>query len=485
MPSSRSLPPPTVQPPLRRGSRLLDAAALLLALGLGAWFWLAFFGYGRLALRFEDWPHVAYYLDILRLAVSHGQIPWIGNWDAHGVDKFLAVPETLLAPQIVLLPWLSNGAFVAVEVCLLYAAGVVGWWRVKQVFGWTPEAFLLAVVAASFNGFVVSHLAAGHLMWDACFLAPWLLLSLRAILSSPPSPQCWLPLAFCLFALFLLGAFHLAFWWIFFTGFAALARPKALLPALCAMAAAVAMAAFRILPALLFLHEQSVFITGYPSLGTLWKAFTHIQGYVDVVYDPSRTPITADMLGWWEFDHYTGLALLLFVVGGAGAALLWGRKTESLPLAAACLGMLVLSYGQCYALLYPLPLFHSERVATRFVSLAFLGLLFVGLRGLENLPAPRARMLARLLCVGVLLAALWDAWAGAQPWLLAKLEASHPFSAYFPELETLRPAIVEKAHQARYHAVVLGSAAFSLGVFLFLAAWGTSPRLRRRLGCGA
>ena len=236
---------------------------------------------------------------------------------------------------------------------------------------------------------------------------------------------------------------------------------------------------------MLYLREQAVFITGYPSLDILWKAFTHIQGYGGASSDPFRTPITADMLGWWEFDHYTGLALLLFVLGTAGAALLWRRKPESLPLAAACLGMLILSYGKCYALLYPLPLFHSERVTTRFVSLAFLGLLFLGLRGLENLTTSRARMLARLLCGGVLLVALWDAWAGAQPWLLAKLEASQPFSAYFPELATLHPALVEKAHQARYHAVVLGSGVFSLASLLFLAVWGASPRLRRMLGCGA
>ncbi|MDD5350995.1 MAG: hypothetical protein PHQ12_12355 [Chthoniobacteraceae bacterium] len=467
--------------PSRPGPRWLDVAALVLALGGGIAFWLFFFGWGSVRLRFEDWPNQAYYLDILRLAVSHGQIPWIGNWDAHATDKFLAVPETLLAPQIALLPWLSNGVFAALEVCLLYAAGVAGWWRAKRVLGWTPEAFLLAVVAASFNGFVVSHLAIGHLMWAGCFLAPWLLLSLREILADAPAPRCWLPLAFWLFGLFLLGAFHLAVWWIFFTGFAALARPKtALLPAVCAVGAAGAMAAFRIVPALVFVRERYAFITGYPSLGVLWKAFTQIHGYEGgTVTGPVQTVVTAEMLGWWEFNHYTGLGLLLFVLGAAGVALWNRRPPEARALAAGCLGILVLSYGRCYALLYPLPLFHSERVVTRFVSVAFLGLLFLGLRGLENPPSPRARRLVRLLCIVVLAGAIWDAWAGAQPWILARLEASHPFSAYFPELETLRPAMVEKAHQARYHAVVLASGAFSLAS-LALAVWAALRRPRSR-----
>jgi hypothetical protein len=468
------------QTPLRRG---LDIAALLLALGLGLWFWLSFFDYGRVKLRFEDWPVHAYYFDIQRQALSQGQFPWIVNWNAHGVDKFLAVPETLLVPQIVLLPWLSNGAFTALEVCLLFVAGVAGWWRVKQTFEWTPEAFLLAVVAASFNGFVVSHLAAGHLMWAACFLAPWLLLALRAILGDDPRPRCWMPLAFALWVLFLLGAFHLAFWWIFFTGFAVLSRPRSRLPALYALAAAGAMAAFRIVPALLFLNEKTAFLTGYPNLQTLWKAFTQIQGCTPGGYTPLG--ITAEGLGWWEFDHYTGGVLLLFVLGTAGVALLREpkQKPEMIPMAIACLGIFVLSYGHCYAFLHALPGFSTERVATRFISLTFLGLLFLGLRGLERPASPLARRLTRLLCCGVLLVASWDAWAGAQPWHLARLEASHPFSAYFPELETLHPAIVEKPHQARYKAVVLGSGAFSLGALLFLSAWGLSPRLRNRLGC--
>lgn len=462
----------------RPGSRWLDAAALLLALVGGIVFWLHFFGWGRVRLSFEDWPNQAYYLDILRLAVSHGQIPWIGNWDAHATDKFLAVPETLLAPQIVLLPWLSNGAFAAFETCLLYVAGVAGWWRAKHLFGWTPEMALLAIVAASFNGFVVSHLAAGHLMWGACLLAPWLLLSLRELLVEKPAPRAWLPLAFWIFALFLLGAFHLAFWWIFFTGIAALARPKtALLPAVFALAAASLLSAFRIVPALLFLKEKANFLTGYPGLLTLWSAFTEIRPYDGGhLTGPVQTAVTADMLGWWEFNHYVGLGLLFFVLGTAAFALWKRRVPETLPLAAGCLGMLILSYGRVYSLLYPLPMFHSERVVTRFVSVAFLGLVYLGLRGLEEPLSARARGWVRALCVLVLAGALWDAWAGAQPWILARLEVSHPFSAYFPELETLRPALAEKAHQARYQAVVLGSAAFSLGIGLWLCFLGWKGR---------
>ena len=256
------------------GTRLFDIVALALALGFGCWFWLYFFGYGHFFLRFEDWPIHGYYLDMTRLGLTQGQIPWIGNWAAHTTDKFLVIPETLMWPQILLLPWLSNGWFVALDVCLVYSVGVWGWWELKKTMNWSREAFLLAVVATSFNGFVISHLAAGHLNWSGFFLGPWLLLGLLKILEPTAPRYAWLPLSFSLFAMFLLGAFHVGIWWMLFIGLACLVRPRALVPAFCAMAGACAMAFFRILPAKLFIGEKFTFLTGYPSLRVLLESFT-------------------------------------------------------------------------------------------------------------------------------------------------------------------------------------------------------------------
>jgi len=463
------------------GTRLLDVAALLLALGFGCWFWLYFFGYGRFSLSFEDWPIHAYYFDITRSGLIHGQIPWISNWSAHGTDKFLAVPETLVGPQILLLPWLTNGMFVALDVCLLFSAGVWGWWEMKKALGWSREAFLLAVVATSFNGFVISHLAAGHLMWSGCFFAPWVLLGLLKILA-PDAPRfSWLPLAFALFALFLVGAFHIAIWWIFFIGLASLARPKALVPAFFAVAGACAMALFRILPAKLFIGEQFAFLTGYPSLRVLLNSFTEIKGYTPG--NPADGIITASLLGWWEFDHYTGWALLLFVILAAVVALVFWREKLPFawPIAVASLGMAVLSYGMVYSWIYPLVFFHTERLSTRFITLSFTGFFLIALAGIESQPGARARLFSRLLCVAVLAFVLHDFWAAAQPWLLFKLEAATPFSYYFPELEKLTPALLVKAHQLGYRTAVLGSVGVSLLAFVSLSALFVSPRLRAKV----
>ncbi len=469
--------PQKSQPQVSPGSRLGDFAALLLILGLGCWFWLYFFGYGRLSLSFEDWPLNAYYCDITRLSLTQGQIPWISNWSAHGTDKFLAVPETLMAPQILLLPWMSNGSFVAFQVCLLFAAGIWGWWEVKKTLGWSREAFLLAAVASSFNGFVISHFAAGHWMWCGCFLGPWLLLGLIKILAPNAPPFSWLPLAFSLFALFLLGAFHIATWWVFFIGFACLARPKAIGPAFCAVVGSGAMGLFRLLPAQLFLTGKGDFLTGYPSMRTLLESFTVIKGYVPG--SPSDGPITASLLGWWEFDHYTGWVLLLFVGVGALAALV-SRISFARPIAVATLGMALLSYGQVCSWFYRMPLFHTERVTTRLITLSFLGLLFLALAGLGIWQTRRGQLFSRLVCAVILVFVLLDFWAAAQPWLLFKLEATTPFSYYFPELETWKPALLPKAHQVRYHAVLWGSTAISLFSFAFLSAL-FFPKTRRML----
>ena len=475
--------PPTVQPqaPPGPGARLLDLGVLLLLLGCGCWFWLAFFGYGRLALRFEDWPLQAYYLDITRLGLSHGEIPWICNWFAHGTDKFLVVPETLLTPDILLLPWLSSGMFVALHTCLVFGAGVWGWWAVRKRLRWSREAFLLAAVGTSFNGFVVAHLAAGHLMWSGCFLAPWVLLGLLGILA-PSAPRfCWLPLAFSLFALFLLGAFHLAIWWFFFIGMVCLARPRAIPPAFYAVASACALALFRILPAKLFIYEQFSFLSGYPSLGRLLEAFTVIKGYTRGV--PSNLPFTASRLGWWEFNHYTGWALLWFVILGALGTLVFKRKELpfALPVAAASLGMALLAYGNVYGWLYPIPLFQTERVATRLINPSFLGLFFLALCGLESAQGGRARRLGRLLCLGVLACALPDLWAAAQPWMLSNLEPSQPFSYYFPGLENLAPALLPDAHQPGYKSAVIGTTLFSCVCLRVLSRlWRAAPATKEK-----
>ncbi|MCX6967914.1 MAG: hypothetical protein NTZ46_09105 [Verrucomicrobia bacterium] len=466
-------------PPTLR-SRLLDLAALLLLLVPGCWFWLYFFGYGHLRLSFEDWPVHAYYFDITRLSLTEGTIPWISNWSAHVTDKFLAIPETLLAPQILLMPWFTNGGFVAFHVCLLFCAGVWGWWKIKKRLCWSREAFLLAAVAVSFNGFVVAHLAAGHLMWAGCFLTPWLLLGLLNILEPKAPPFSWLPLAFSLFALFLLGAFHLAIWWIFFIGLACLGQPKAFASAFFAILGACGMAFFRLLPAKLFVPGRGDFLTGYPSLRTLLDAFTVIKGYTPGV--PSDIPLTASQLGWWEFDHYTGWALLLLAVFGALATVIFRRKQTpfALPLVVGSLGMAILSYGTLFAWLYPIPLFHTERVVTRLISLSFTGLLFVAIAGLEGRESKQGRLLARLLCGAALGFAIHDCWAGAQPWLLFKLEAATPFSYYFPGLETLKPTLFLKAHQFWYHTTVIASTAFSFVAFTLLTAL-CFPNRRRRM----
>lgn len=464
-------------------ARGLDAATLLLSLALGGWFWLHFFAYGRLALTFEDWPMHNFYLDIFRQSLAHGQLPWNVNWWPQGTDKLLAVPETPLSPVMFLLPWISNGTFVAWDVCLFYAAGVWGWWVLKGTFRWSRLTFLLAVALSSFNGYIVSRMAVGHLIWTGYFLSPWVFYGIHAVLTAPRERRfSWVPLAFALAALFFSGAFHLAVWWFFFIAFVALCRPSRWAPLACALAGSGLMAAFRLLPAAFFLHEKSGFLTGYRSLEMVRRAFVSIEPYVATTPGPWRP----ENLGWWEFDHYIGWAALLFVALFAALEFASGRKENRFlwPLAGASVALAALSWGNVYAFIHALPhaVFRSERISTRLICLTFLGFLVIALAGLERRQSGKGRWAFKAVAAVVLVLALHGAWVHAQVWLLPKLESSHPYSWYFPHLENLTPAYTVAPHQARYHVTVIG--AFALSVFSVAAlglVWA-SPRVRRAFG---
>jgi len=457
------------QPTSRAGSRFIDLALVVLTTGLGCWFWLYFFGFGRLSLTLEDWPMHGYYLNIGRLSLTHGTLPWVVNWSSQGTDRFLANPETYISPLLLLLPWVSNGWFVALEVCLSFGIGVWGWWVLKGEMNWSRLTFVVAVVVASFNGYIVSRLAVGHLMWCGYFLSPWVLFGIHRMLISPDRRLCWAPLSFAFFALFLFGSFHIAIWWFLFLGIACLAQPRLLVPASAAVLSACAMACFRILPAIVFLHERSAFLTGYPSLEMLVRGFTKTQAY-----RPTPRAWGPEILGWWEYDHYVGWAVVVFVVFFTAVILLfWRRQTPFVrPITAASLGMAVLSYGSIYSWVYSLPLviFRSERVSSRFICLSFLGFLWIALTGLERAQRGRFGFAAKFCAVLVLPFALHSAWVHAQLWLLPRLESTTPFSWYYSRLQTLVPAIVATGNERDYQAIVLGSLVFSFLSFLVLSA---------------
>jgi len=214
----RLFAPASQHPTMRR-----VALGLLVVLGLVHWIW--FFGPQALDLDFEDWPKERAYLDVMREALNAPAMPFHMDQSIQMTNRFLSIPETMLAPHVVMLKFLSNTQFITFHACLMFLIGLAGCWQLARRFDWSAFTLLAFSVVFSFNGFITTRLAVGHFMWAGYYLYPWMLLVVLRLLDSPLSTRRIIELSWVIFCLFLLGSFHIAVWWMLFLVVLALARP--------------------------------------------------------------------------------------------------------------------------------------------------------------------------------------------------------------------------------------------------------------------
>ncbi len=118
---------------------------------LGIVLWGAFLNFGDIPFDFHDWAEVNVpRLAFLKDAVTRGLFPFHMQ-DASALrgvtDRYLALPDVLLTPQVLLMKWLSVGDFVLVHTWLLYALGFWGLFRLRKRLNLSLFAFTLAVSA--------------------------------------------------------------------------------------------------------------------------------------------------------------------------------------------------------------------------------------------------------------------------------------------------------------------------------------------------
>ena len=474
--------PPSTRPWPRR------CAFLALAIvGVAHWTW---FFHGPLQLDFEDWPKERAYLDILREAVATRTPPLHMDVSLQMTQRFLALPETMIAPHVLLLPWLTNPQFITLQACLMFLAGLAGCWFLARRFGWNAFALFAFTAVFSFNGFITCRLAAGHFMWAGYYLFPWMLLATLRLVDAPDNFRRGLELAWVVLAFFLVGSFHLAIWWMIFLIIAALARPRLLLPVGAALAVAALLCLFRIAPAAVTfggIHRE--FGTGFPDFLTLGRALV-----VNLGYDTPFVQTPRVSLGWWEFNHFVGLPALAFALIYAlkrpafdddtaatpySGSRLFGFGTQPsrsplsypnsnlspatsglLLLAATILG--VLSLSQFYAPIasLPLPLFNSERVTTRFISVTFFIFSFCACTRFSR-ESPRLTAGWQALALALLAQTGVELFMHSSAWRLITLEATHGPSIYWENSATLTAHIQPFAQETKYKLIVLSTWAFS------------------------
>jgi len=356
---------------------------------VGVILWGIFLNWGSIPFDYQDWAEVtAPRLAFLHDAVIKGALP-LHMPDSSALrgltDRYLAIPDLLLSPQVILMRFLQVGPFILVNTLLLYTLGVLALLWLRRRFALSLFTYSVLFFLFNFNGHILGHLSIGHANWAGYFLFPWLVVQTFRLLDGRKDLQFdrsrhafwgWAAqTALLLFALFLQGAFHQYVWWLIFFGLLALVSWKNFWAIFKALVFAVLISMVRIGPAMLVAGQYDTqFLGGYPSLAHLLWAMLIPRGPWEALAGTLGFPFNT--LSWWEFDLFLGLIGTATVLYFGVFRWMKNRNNGSLypELLLPLLAMATLSIGQVYRIFMVVPLLAGERVSSRLFSLplAFL-----------------------------------------------------------------------------------------------------------------
>ncbi len=359
---------------------------LLLVLILVSWGF--FLNWGNIPFDFHDWAEVnAPRLAFLKDAITKGKLPlhMPDSSALRGVtDRYMALPDVILSPQIILLRWLPVGSFVLINTWIQIGLGYWGLLKLKKRFSLSLLSFTWISLLFFLNGHMLSHYAVGHVTWGGTFLLTWFAELVFALIDGERGSLWEIKMAFLLFFIFLQGSFHQFVWCVIFLGFLAISNWKMLLTILRSGIYAVLLSAVRIIPPALQMGAfDDDFLGGYRSPIQILKAFVKVISPADSLNQAK----TGAVLGWWEFDIYTGIAGLLIVFLSIIAWLMLRNYILGFPSLICPVAVLSLfSIRNFYMLMrfFRIPLFSGERVSSRFLFLPFFIMLTAGTAALQQ-----------------------------------------------------------------------------------------------------
>ena len=334
--------------------------------------------------KIDDWYFPYCYYSLWQEFLRTGQIPYQITPTFQQTNYFLAIPELIFSPQVLLLKWMSLRHFALVNVLLLYAVGFIGSLCLKKTFRWSLLTFIIFFLLFNLNGFIVAHISIGHYAWTAYFLLPFFCLQLNQ-LSQMDNPHYTYKrgttLALVLFFIFLQGAFHFYIWCLIFLVLFLVFNNKSWKSVLAGIFLSALFLSFRLMPAIFAYYNKSHyhFITGFPT-------FKHLlNGLISISYFNSpKIQTYFGTTGSWEFDMYISLLGFAFIVY-FGIVLYFKSyhvHTSSLSfhrIELPVLLMIFLSMSYFYAFIgkLPLPLLNAERISSRFFIIPLLFIIIV------------------------------------------------------------------------------------------------------------
>ena len=164
----------------QKNKKVFNYLLLFVIFCFGLVLWLKFLNSGVIPTDRLDWLHVTFpRLTAIKQSLLTLQFPLhLADPTAiNGItDRFLAIPDLIFSPDILLMRFISISDFIQIHVLICYGIGYFGLLQIRKYFKLSFTAFFLLFMVFNFNGFIVSHIAVGHLTWGAYFVLPFFLL---------------------------------------------------------------------------------------------------------------------------------------------------------------------------------------------------------------------------------------------------------------------------------------------------------------------
>jgi len=392
-------------------SRIFTVAALGGLFAVGIAHWTFFFQFGEMAFDRIDWPKEYYHYSVLRSSIAEGVIPYFVS-PSRGPDTFLGTAETVLSPQIILLPFMSVGRFVLVNTLIMYSLGFLGCLLLRKRYQLSLLPFVMLFLLFNFNGHITSHISVGHSMWNGYFLLPFFVLLILQLLNRERPITIITPvlLAFTLFGVVLQGSLHIYLWCLMLLALLGLLNSRYLKPAGLAILFSVGLSLFRLLPtAVTFAGWKPAYASGFPTIATFVDALTTVNAHW---FEHPRGGLYD--VGWWEHDVYIGYIGVAFIaffgIYHRFSQIPSVQRYKFQPLDLPLLLITLFSFGIFFDLISDLriPLVSwAERVPSRFFIMPLVFLIVIAsirMQALLHLVANN-RTIKVLLLFGILLQA--------------------------------------------------------------------------------
>jgi len=409
---------------------------ILYLIGLAAWGW--FLGWGQSLFTFHDWgeitmPRLAYLKNALQMGVLPLHISDTQTL-AYVTDRFWSVPDQLLSPQILLLPFFPLPFFVLINVWLLYTAGFLGLVWFGRKYQLSLFTFAVIHLLFNFNGHILAHYTAGHATWGGYFLFPWFVILVIELVQNKAGWAWISKISFLLFIVFLQGSYHQFVGMLIFLGLLVLAVPRHFWVIFKAGLFSILVSMFRVLPPFLSLNSFKLdYQAGYPTVLAIWDSL--VQSNIPGNHENWNGLTRA--IGNWEFTIYIGLLAAVFLIY-FGIMRTFQNSEPLQCLLAPVTGIVLLSMDDVYRYIriyFPLPLFTGERAPARMLSLAFVFVLLLAAvqfqRWLNEKKFPTP-VKVTLLLLGLM--EVQGLWENFNLWQVAKnatvIDPFYPFDRY-------------------------------------------------------